>query len=194
MAKIHNYHIDSMQETFNSSVNVTAYPVEDGLPLNDSVQRNPDTFSISGKILDKGKVKNSNDKRKHLKNLMNDGKAIKYVGRLNAKDVLITSFSGTYTSSVGNGFEFTMELQKVRITKTPYIKKKTKKKTSGKKTVKSNKGKAGTGKALKKYHTVKPGENYSIIAKKYGTTIAALRKLNKWPDRSIPAGGRMRVK
>lgn len=189
MAKINNYKIDSMSESFSNSVNVTSHPVEKGIPLNDSVQRNPKTYSISGKLLnDSFKNKNSNEKRKKIEKLMESGKTVKYVGRINASDVLITSFSGTYSSNVSNGFEFSAEMQQIRIAKTPYKKKATKKKSSGKKTTKK------PSRSTKKYHVVKAGDTYWGCAKKYGTTVAALRKLNPWPDRKIPIGVKMRIK
>lgn len=190
MAKIHNYHIDQMSESFSVSTNVTSYPVEKGYPISDSVTRNPDTFSISGNILETKKRKNSNAKRKHLKQLAIDGKPIKYVGRMNCKDVVITNFDGSYSKEIANGFQFSLSLQRVRIAKTPYRKKKTKKKTSGKKsTTTSNKNSK-----KKKYHIVKRNENYTVIARKYGTTVSALMKLNKWKPRAIPIGARMRIK
>lgn len=191
MAKIGNYKIDSMQESFSASVNVTSYPVEKGLPLNDSVQRNPKTFSLSGKILDSKKQKDSETKAKKLENAMNNATLLKYVGRIKASNVLITNFGGSYDATVGNGFSFNMDLQQVRIAKTPYAKKKTKKKKSGKKTVSKKNVNSST---KKKYHVVKKGDTYWGCAKKYGTTVAALRKLNPWPDRKIPIGVKMRIR
>lgn len=189
MAKIANYKIDSMQESFNASVNVTSYPVEEGLPLNDSVQRNPKTYSLSGKILRK-KSKDAEEVREKLENYMNKGTLVKYVGRISAKNVLITSIQGSYESTVGNGLSFTMDLQEVRVAKTPYAKKKTKKKKSGKKSVSKN----STNSNKKKYHVVKKGDTYWLMSKKYGTTIQQLRKWNGYPDRKIPIGVKLRVK
>lgn len=192
MAKIHNYKIDSLDESFNASVNVTSYPVEKGLPLNDGVQRNPKTYSISGKILDTFKNKNSEAKRKKLEDAMNKGTLVKYVGRIKAANVLITSFNGSYNSSIANGFNFNMELQQVRVATTPRAKKKTTKKKSGKKTV--TKKKSSTSSNKKQFHVINKGDTYWSVAKKYGTTVAALRKLNPWPDRKIPIGAKMRIR
>lgn len=194
MAKIHNYKIHNATETYNSSVSVTSYPVEKDLPLNDSVQRNPDTFTVSGKILDASrKNKNSNKKKQKIIELMNKGKVVKYVGRLKVSNVLITDINGTYTSAVGNGHEFSMSLQRVRIATTPYRKKKTKKKSSGKKTVKK---KTTTKKATTKkvYHKVRRGDTYWGLSRKYGTSINQLRKWNKYPDRRIPIGVKLRAR
>lgn len=190
MAKIEGYKVDSMQESFTNSVTTTSYPVEKGLPLTDSVQRQPKTFSASGKILGK-KAKNADEIRKNIEKKMNAGKPVKYVGRIKASDVLITNFTGTYDSTIGNGFSFSMDMQQVRVAKTPYRKKKTKKTTAGKKTV--TKKASNTASNMKKYHTVKDGDTYSAVARKYGTTIAKLRQLNKWPDTKIPTGVKLRI-
>lgn len=190
MAKINGYKIHNMTESSDSSVNVTSYPVEKGMPLNDSVQRNPDTFSVSGKILNKSnKVRDAGKKFTKIKTMMEKGKVVKYVGRMSISNVLITNLSRSYSSTVGNGFEFNMSMQKVRVATTPFRKKKTTKKSSGKKSVTSKK-KTTT----RKYHTVKRGDTYWGCSRKYGTTVAALRKLNPWPDRKIPIGVKMRIK
>lgn len=188
MAKINNYKIHNATENADSSVNVTSYPVEKGMPLNDSVQRNPDTFSVSGKILNKSKkVKDAGEKYTKIKTLMEKGKPVKYVGRMKISNVLITNVSRSYSSSIANGFDFNISMQKVRVATTPYRKKKTKKKSSGKKNVKKNN-------ATKKYHLVKKGDTYWGCSRKYGTTVNALRKLNPWPDRKIPIGVKMRIR
>jgi len=47
----------------------------------------------------------------------------------------------------------------------------------------------------KKYHTVASGENLSVIAKKYGTTVAKLVSLNNIKDKNlIHKGEKLRVK
>lgn len=45
-----------------------------------------------------------------------------------------------------------------------------------------------------KYHTVKKGETLSSIARKYGTTVSALKKKNKLHSEKIRYGQRLRVK
>lgn len=190
MAKINNYKIHNATESGDNSVNVTSYPVEKGMPLNDSVQRNPDTFTVSGKILNKSKkVKDAGEKYTKIKTLMEKGKIVKYVGRMKISNVLITNMSRSYSSSVANGFDFNISMQKVRVATTPYRKKKSKKKTSGKKNVTSKK-KTTT----RKYHTVKKGNTYWSLSRKYGSTINQLRKWNGYPDRHIPIGVKLRVK
>jgi LysM repeat protein len=187
MGKLAGYTIANMQESFTNTVNVTSYPTEKGLPITDSVQRQPKTFTITGKILGKNyteamKVYNALEKKQ------NAGTVVTYVGRTTAKNVVITSMQPTFDSTIGNGMGITIELQEIRIAKSPYVKKKTTKKKSGKKS------KSNTKKTTKVYHKVKKGDTYWGLWKKYGTPIATLRKWNKYPDRRIPIGVKLRVK
>lgn len=186
MAKLDKYKIDNMTETESNTVTTTSYPVEKGFAITDSIQLQPQTFSISGRIVRKTQ-KEADAVKTSIKNLQKKGKLVKYIGRINASDVLITSFSPSYDGSIANGFNMSLELQQIRIAKTPYVKKKTKKKVSGKKSVK----KKNSGPV---YHKVKKGDTYWGCWKKYGTPIATLRKWNKYPDRRIPIGVKLRVK
>ena len=186
MARIDKYKIDNMQESTANSVTTTSYPVEKGFPITDSVQRQPKTYSVSGRIVRKSE-KEAETVATAIENLQNKGKMVKYVGRIKASDVLITNFSRNYDSTIANGFSMSLEMQQIRIAKTPFVKKKTKKKVSGKKSVK----KKSDGPV---YHKVKKGDTYWGCWKKYGTPIDTLRKWNKYPDRRIPIGVKLRVK
>ena len=42
-------------------------------------------------------------------------------------------------------------------------------------------------------HTVKKGDTYSSLAKKYGVTVASLQKLNGYDPRKIPIGAKLKV-
>ena len=60
---------------------------------------------------------------------------------------------------------------------------------------KVGKGKRGHGKSSGAiYHTVKKGENLSKIARKYGISVAKLKKLNGLKKDNIRAGQRLRVR
>lgn len=186
MAKIDKYKIDNMNESTSNSVTTTSYPVEEGFPITDSVQRQPKTYSVSGRIVRKT-AKEAETVATAIENLQNKGKMVKYVGRIKASDVLITNFNRSYDVTIANGYTMSLEMQQIRIAKTPYVKKKTKKKVSGKKTVK----KKDSGPV---YHKVKKGETYWKMMKTYGTSLDQLRKWNKYPDRRIPIGVKLRVK
>ncbi|MED3779406.1 LysM domain-containing protein [Heyndrickxia sporothermodurans] len=187
MGKLAGYKISNIEESFTNSVDVTSYPVEKGLPITDGVKRQPKTFSISGHILakthsDAMKVYNALEKKQ------NSGTIVTYVGRTTAKNVIITSMNPSFNSSIANGMDISINLQEIRIAKSPYVKKKTTKKQSGKKS-KSNKKKS-----KKVYHKVKRGDTYWGLSRKYGTPIPTLRKWNKYPDRRIPLNVKLRVK
>lgn len=186
MAKLDKYQIYGEQESVSNTVNVTSYPVEKGFPITDSVERKPKTLSVSGYILGK-RAKDADTIAAAIEKLQNKGKLVSYVGRMKVSDVIITKFDRDYSADIANGFSCSFDLQEIRIAKTPYVKKKTKKKVSGKKTVKKKK-------STKVYHKVKPGDTYWGMWKKYGTPINTLRKWNKYPDRRIPIGVKLRVK
>ncbi|MED4455900.1 LysM peptidoglycan-binding domain-containing protein [Metabacillus fastidiosus] len=191
MGKLGDHKIANIQESFNNSVNVTSYPTEKGLPITDSVQRQPKTFSISGKILAET-AKEAEAICSALEKNQNSGTLLTYVGRMNAKNVIITNISGTYDSTIANGMHATIDLQEIRVATTPYVKKKTTKKNAGKKKVTRKQLLSTLRKQV--YHTVKKGDTYWSCAQKYGTTVEALQKLNPWPAKKIPIGAKMRIK
>ncbi|NMH83266.1 LysM peptidoglycan-binding domain-containing protein [Heyndrickxia coagulans] len=187
MGKLAGYTIVNLQETFTNSVEVTSYPTEKGLPITDNVKRQPKTFNITGKILAKTnaeatKIYNALEKKQ------NAGTLVTYVGRTTAKNVVIVNMAPTYDSTISNGMSISIDLQEIRIAKSPYVKKKTTKKKSGKKST------SKTKKTTKVYHVTKKGDCYWKLWKKYGTPVATLRKWNKYPDRYIPVGVKLRVK
>ncbi len=186
MAKLDGLKIDNMQESFINSVSTTAYPVEKGLPITDSVQRQPKTFSISGKILGKT-AQEAETIRNSLETKQNKGQLVKYVGRISASDVLITNFNGNYDSNIANGFSASIDLQQIRIAKTPYVEKTSNQTVSGKKPVVNKK-------PTDVFHTVKKGDTYWALARKYGVPLATLMKQNPWPARKIPIGVKMKIK
>jgi len=49
------------------------------------------------------------------------------------------------------------------------------------------------GKSFKSI-TIKKGDTYSELAQKFGTTVEKLRKLNKYEDRKLPIGKKMKIK
>jgi len=73
-----------------------------------------------------------------------------------------------------------------------YRQKKTKAKSKGKKTTKS--GKKSTSSKTAKSHTIKSGDTYSALAKKYGVSVSSLEKANKYPARSLPIGKKLIIK
>ncbi|HFK7038839.1 hypothetical protein AWL03_14525 [Listeria monocytogenes] len=181
VATIGSVKLVNTNESETSPFTITDNPVETGSPVSDHVQRETKTLEISGFLLGA----NAEKDYATLKGYAEKGTIVTYQGRVYFKNVLISNLSKNY-NTVKNGFEITVSLRDLRRASTPWVRKK--KKSSGKKQSSKTKKSAGT------YITVKKGDCYWKWWKRYGTSIAQLRKWNKWPDRRIPIGKRARVK
>jgi len=180
LARLGNVTLTIEKEDDSGSVDATSYPVEQGIPMTDHVEQKPDEFSLSG-VLVGSSYKSDYE---YLRKCMKSGTIITYVGRNIAKNVIIVSISGTMDASISNGREVSISLKQIRIASTPWVKVK----NSGKKKPVTNK----PTKAV--YHVTKKGDTYWDCWKWYGTSIAQLRAWNKYPDRRIPIGIKLRVK
>ncbi|EAC5079571.1 LysM peptidoglycan-binding domain-containing protein [Listeria monocytogenes] len=181
VATIGSVKLVNTNESETSPFTITDNPVETGSPVSDHVQRETKTLEISGFLLGSSAEKDYAT----LKSYAEKGTIVTFKGRVYFKNVLISNLSKSY-NTVKNGFEITVSLRDLRRASTPWVRKK--KKSSGKKQSSKTKKSAGT------YITVKKGDCYWKWWKRYGTSIAQLRKWNKWPDRRIPIGKRARVK
>lgn len=188
MAKLGGVSLHVEKETENYKVDVTEYAVEKGEPFTDHVSKRSPEFTLTGYIISK---KYETDKKK-LIDIMNKGQIVKYVGKMSASNVVITNISGGHTSSVKNGMTFDISLKRIRIATTSWKKKK----PIQKKPTESGKKKPVSKKppSTKKYHVVKAGDTYWALARKYKTTVNQLRTWNRYKDRFIPIGVKLRVK
>ncbi|AOH54490.1 hypothetical protein ABE28_009005 [Peribacillus muralis] len=184
MAKLDNVSLFIETENENYKVDVTEYAVEKGEPFTDHVSKRSPEFTISGYILSS----DYETSKKKLISIMESGKIIKYVGKLSASNVVITNISGKRTSNVQNGMGIDISLRRIRISTTSWKKKPTN--NSGKKKPVSKKKPANKN----KYHVTRKGDTYWGLSRKYGSSIPQLRKWNKYPDRRIPIGVKLRVK
>lgn len=180
-------------EKYSESVEATAYPVEKGVAFTDHVQRNPKTVSLQ--VFMQGSRASKN--LATLRAQMNKGTILKYVGRETASNVIILSLDHPRDASIKNGFMLDIQLREVRIVKSPWVKAPKKQKATrkpadatGKKKPVSKKSRPTTA----RYHIVKAGDTYWTLSRKYGTSIQQLRNFNKYPDRNIPVGAKLRVK
>lgn len=181
MTRIDNVKLVIEKESDGINMDVTSYPVEQGLPITDHVKRNPESTSLTGFLLGSSADRDYES----LKKLSEKGTLVTYTGKKVAKNVIIKSISrdnGDFT----NGFSISIDLQEIRIAKTPFIKKEVKSK--------GKKKKSGTKKSSAVYRRIKAGETYSHMRMWYGTSLAQLRSWNKYPDRRIPIGANLRVK
>lgn len=188
MAKLGKVFIHVENENVSEAVRVTEYPVEKGAPISDHVERTSPKYTFTAYLLGK----DYSTRLRTLKDYMNNGTIVNYVGRTAATAVLITSIDRDYNSNIANGIALTINVQKIRLSKSPWIKKKAQKPVTrgGKKKPASKKPRPSP----KRYHIVKKGDTYWDLARKYGTTVSKLRAFNKYPDRRIPIGVKLRIK
>ncbi|WP_117017521.1 LysM peptidoglycan-binding domain-containing protein [Aeribacillus pallidus] len=189
MAKLGNYNLFVISESPQFSVETTSYPVEKGIAFTDHVKPEPETMQLEVFLY-------GNDHQKQLdqlKSSMYKGEIMNYAGRFIMRNVIIEDISPN-ASDIVNGITVTIKLKQIRIVTTPYVKPKpqVKKPTNSGKKQPTPKKPASKNKPV--YHITKRGDTYWGLSKKYGTSISQLRKWNKYPDRKIPIGVKLRVK
>lgn len=122
MALINNIYIFVESEDFNNQVDTTSHPTETGLPISDTIRKQPVEVSLSGKIVNNDKLTTKETITK-IKALQNAGSLVKYVGQAGTfKNLQIQSFSETYTNKNYGGADFSMNLKEVRVAKSAYVK------------------------------------------------------------------------
>ena len=191
MAKLGNVYLQITSEDINDSVAATSYPVEKGVPFSDHVQRQPKSISLSGYVLGR----DSKQRLQQLRDSMNKGEILSYTGRSILKNVIILSIDDNRTNETANGSAVNIQLQFIRIVNTSWDKVSAKQKTQQKKQTNAGKKQpVDEKKTTAVYHKVKKGDTYWGLSRKYGTSIPQLRKWNKYPDRAIPIGVKLRVR
>ncbi|MEH7214785.1 LysM domain-containing protein [Priestia megaterium] len=181
MARLGNITVLIEKEDDSSSIEATSYPVEKGIPMTDHVEQKPDEFSLSGVL--NGPTHAAD--YEYLKKCMRSGTILTYVGRNIAKNVIILDINGSVDANNANGKDVSIKLRQIRIASTPWVKVQ----NNGKKKPVTTKPPA-----TPVYHLVKKGDTYWMCWKRYGTSIPQLRAWNKYPDRRLPIGVKLRVK
>lgn len=123
MAIINGMYIHVQTESVVRDVDSTSHPVEDGLPLTDTVKPRAMSINISGKIVDYGTTKASEVLAK-IKSWQASGSLIDYRGRNVASSMQITSFESDHPYKNSGGADFSMELREMRVAKSAYVPKK----------------------------------------------------------------------
>lgn len=168
MALIDNMYIWIESEDISYTMNLSENPVETGISLTDHAEREPIELSVSGMLLDSEKS-SAYEQYTKLRNWQLACKQVKYVGR-NIFTGVITDISKSNDYSVANGAPISLKLKEVRIANSPY-------QTGSTQNV-AQKQVTTTKPVTTVSHTVKKGENLTVIAKKYGTTVSNILKLN----------------
>jgi LysM repeat protein len=188
MAKLGNYNLFVISESPDFGVQTTSYPVEKGIAFTDHVKPEPESLQIEV-FLSGSNYQKTFDQ---LKNSMYRGDIMTYSGRFIMRNVIIEKISPKADKSAKNGVPVTITLKQIRVATTPYVKPnpQTKKTTnSGKKQPTPKKPSTAV------YHVIKKGDTYWALAKKYGTTVLNLRKLNPGiNERKLQIGSKIRVK
>lgn len=176
------------KENWNDSVNLPQYPVENGLPITDHVERQPRSVKLNGIFFADSKYTIS-EKIKILNTYRNKGTKLAYAGRRTGRNLAIKTVETDSDFTGKNNIPFTIELVEIRVIGK---KKKKKKKSTNKKT--SGGRKQTSNSKSKKWHTIKKGDTYSELGVKYGTPWKTLYKWNKYPILALPIGKKMRVR
>ncbi|USK61343.1 LysM peptidoglycan-binding domain-containing protein [Peribacillus asahii] len=191
MAKLGNVYLQVTSENINDSVEATSYPVEEGVPFSDHIREQPKGVSLDGYVLGR----DSKQRLQQLRHSMKKGEILSYTGRSILKNVIILSIDDNRTNEASNGSAVSIKLQFIRIVNTSWEKVPAKQKTQQKKQTNSGKKQpVDKKKTTAVYHKVKKGDTYWGFSRKYGTSIPQLRKWNKYPDRAIPIGVKLRVR
>lgn len=191
MARLGQIIIFNEDETMGKNVQITEYEVEKGTPFSDHVRQTNPSFGVDGYIFHKDWTITE----KKLERDMNNGRIMKYVGKVSATDVVIESYKISADKQIANGVKINLSLRKVRITKVSY-------QNAPKKAVPQRKPVTNTGEKKQtgpreapneKFHTVVKGDTYWYCSQKYGVSIEQLMKWNKYEAKKIPIGVKLRV-
>ncbi len=173
----------------DSSLDVTIpqHRIEKGIKIADHVEREPIVVKISGVL--------TRPTPAHLEGVVEAFYRWEEIGRLNTyegrriyKNMLMHGLRINATPKMLNGYEISFTLEEMDVADQSYIPPQAKSlSASGQQQTKNQK----TG-AI--YHTVKKGDTYWGLSKKYGASINQLRTWNSYPDTKIPVGAKLRVK
>lgn len=123
MAHINGYYIHVTSEDLDGEVELSTHPVESGIDITDTVKKQPEKVSLSGKVVDyfNGSeiVKAATVKNK-IQALRDTGAIVVYSGRNFLENYQIKNFNTSHPNTVTGGMEFNMELQQCRIAKNSY--------------------------------------------------------------------------
>lgn len=123
MAILNGLYIHVTDESMEREVQATSHPVEEGLPITDTVRVKSLSISLSGKIVDYGNKKAA-EVLSTLIRWHEGGTLLSYQGRNVASNMQIRAFESSHPNTNSGGADFTMTLEHVRIAKSAYVPKK----------------------------------------------------------------------
>lgn len=179
-----------IDEDADFDVDIPTHKVEKGINLSDHVERKPKVVKLKG-LLVRPTPERLEGALHRFKNMESNGVLITYEGRRIYKNMLMSGLSIKANSKVMNGYNFSCTLTEVRIGQSSYVPPKVK-------AIVAPVAQAGRKQTENKkqspiYHTVKKGDTYWALSKKYNTTVNQLQAWNKYDARKIPINAKLRV-
>lgn len=104
-------------EGYSLSSDVTSNQVEVGQDITDHVKNSPLSLVISGQITGE----DAESKLKSLLSMRDARQIVRFVGRNRASNIVITGLNYKYSVAVGNGFEFDMSFNEIKVSSSKQI-------------------------------------------------------------------------
>ena len=121
MGLINNIYVQA-KESLETSVETTSHPTESGMPVSDSIRKQPIVLNLNGKIVDTDKL-TAQEAIAKLKKLEQSGSLITYIGAVGKiRNLQIQSFNEDYDNKTHGGANFDMTLKELKIAKSAYVK------------------------------------------------------------------------
>lgn len=180
--------VHSVRESGTFDTNIPTHKTEKGFNITDHIEREPVVIKISGLI-----VRPTNDRVELAINKLQamQMKVITYQGRRIYRNMLLHKLNIDTTVKTMNGHEFSCTLTEVYIGESSYVNPQTAVQVKG--VTSAGRKQTENKKQSNIYHTMKKGDTYWGLAKKYNTTVAQLEQWNKYDAYKIPTGAKLRV-
>ncbi|WP_332649659.1 LysM peptidoglycan-binding domain-containing protein [Lysinibacillus sp. 54212] len=187
---INGYAVLVQNENVDLDVDIPSHKVEKGINVTDHVERQPKVVKLTGKLI--------RPTPSHLEAVVNEfykwektGKLNTYEGRRIYKNMLMHGLQLKASVDMMNGYDFSCTLTELDIANPSYVAPTVSPQVKG--VTSSGQKQNANKKTSEVYHTVKKGDTYWGLSKKYGSSIAQLQKWNKYEPTKIPIGVKLRV-
>lgn len=181
--------LHTISEAEANTQEVSQYPIQGHNTVADHVRRTSKIITLTIR-LDEGTMSKTEAVYFKLQTWARQGKEVSYRGAaMHVENCVISNISKT-VEKYASAIDLNLELTFIYLVRSSVIKHKKAKKKKGKKVAKKPKKK----KSKKVYKRTKRGDTYWGFHMQVGTSIAKLRKWNKYPDRRIPIGVKLRIK
>lgn len=176
-------------ESEDTQTNITSWPVDTGAPRSNYARVSGKTVQVSGIITGKTRAE-AREKFNTLRTWNSRHYELTFKGNIYYKHLLISSLQRSHSNfkdniAVSITFQFVYAAE---ITTSSTSKNAKKKSSKASKTTRGNRTKKYTA------ITVKSGDTLNALSKKYGKSVAWIKKVNKIKGNTVKAGKKVRVK